>query len=148
MVEGDDKTTKILNSRNEDGIGILGILQRISIIIDCRLMARTYLDPGYHSSKAWSSNWDHPQNAQYLSPKQWVQSSKEFRQASQHAPIAIGIVGSKAKMIGPIERTVLQRACDVLFDSGLKIFNVSVSETGILELADIETELLQHHREA
>ena len=36
----------------------------------------------------------------------------------------------------------------MLFDSGLKIFDFGITEPGIYELADIETELFNHRLEA
>ena len=51
-------------------------------------------------------------------------------------------------MIGPIERTVLQGIGNVLLDSRLEIFDICISEPGIFELADIETELGNHRLEA
>ena len=42
----------------------------------------------------------------------------------------------------------MQRIWNVLFDSGLKILNFGISEPGIFEFADIETELFNHRIEA
>ena len=63
VVESDDKLTKVMNFCNK---GRISVLQQVRITLDYKLMA--YLDIGYHSSKAWSSNWDHPHDAQYFSP--------------------------------------------------------------------------------
>ena len=51
-------------------------------------------------------------------------------------------------MVRPVKRTILQRVGNVLFDSGWEIFNVCVSEPGIFELADVETELFNHRLKA
>jgi hypothetical protein len=51
-------------------------------------------------------------------------------------------------MIGPIETAVLQSVGDVLFNSRFEIFDVCISEPGIFELADIETQLSDHRLEA
>ena len=75
-----------------------------------------------------------------------MQSSKKFL---QHSPRAIiSIVGSEAKMIGPIERTILQCVGNVLFDTGWEITDVSIRKPRIFELADIETEPFDHRLEA
>jgi len=46
-----------------------------------------------------------------------------------------------------MKRTILQDVGNVLFNSGWEIINVGISEPGILELADIETELRDHYLE-
>ena len=51
-------------------------------------------------------------------------------------------------MIGPIKGTILQTVGNVLRDSGWEILDVLISESGIFEPADIETELLNHRLEA
>ena len=38
----------------------------------------------------------------------------------------------------------MQRIGNVLFDPGLEVFNLSISEPGIFELADIEAKLVYH----
>ena len=43
-----------------------------------------------------------------------------------------------------METTILQGVRNVLFHSGWEIFNVCISETGIFELADVETEVGSH----
>ncbi len=47
-----------------------------------------------------------------------------------------------------METTILQRVRNVLFHSGWEISDVCIGEPGIVELADIETELGGHHLEA
>ncbi len=51
-------------------------------------------------------------------------------------------------MVQPMEATILQGARNILFHSGWEIFNVCIGEPGIVELADVETELGSHHIEA
>ena len=50
-------------------------------------------------------------------------------------------------MVQPMETTILQGVRNVLFHSGWEIFNVCISEPGIVELADIETKLRSHYLE-
>ena len=47
-----------------------------------------------------------------------------------------------------MQRTILQGVGDVLFDSGWEILHILISDPGIFELADIETELFDHRLEA
>ena len=47
-------------------------------------------------------------------------------------------------MVRPMERTILQGVGNVLFNSGWEIFDSCISELGIFELADVETELCDH----
>ena len=47
-----------------------------------------------------------------------------------------------------METTILQGIGNVFFHSGWEIINVCISEPGILELADVETELCNHRLEA
>ena len=47
-----------------------------------------------------------------------------------------------------MERTILQSVGNILFDPRWKVFNVCISNPGILELADIETKLFNHRLEA
>ncbi len=58
------------------------------------------------------------------------------------------IVGSKTKVIRLVKRTVLQTVGNVPCDSGWEVFDVHISEPGIFELANIETELANHRLEA
>ena len=51
-------------------------------------------------------------------------------------------------MIRPIERTILQCIRNVLFDSGWEVTDVHIRKPRIFKLADIETELFDHHLEA
>jgi hypothetical protein len=51
-------------------------------------------------------------------------------------------------MVGPIVRTILQSVGNVLFDPGWEVLDVCISEPGIFEVADIETELLNHRLQA
>ena len=46
-----------------------------------------------------------------------------------------------------METTILQGVRNVLFHSGWKIFDVCIGEPGIVELADVETELDSHRFE-
>src|SRR5882757_8155083 len=103
--------------------------------------ACTHPDQGKQPSKAWNANWDHLHNTQHFNPKYWVQSFKEFLQASQHQHALIAVIWRKAKMVRPMEATILQGVRHVLFNSGWEICNVRISEPGIFELADVETEL-------
>jgi len=48
----------------------------------------------------------------------------------------------------PIERAILRRVANVLFDSGWGVFNICISKPGIFKLADIETELFDHRLQA
>ena len=50
-------------------------------------------------------------------------------------------------MVRPMQTTVLQGVRNIFIDSGWEIFYVCISEPGILELADIETELRDHRLE-
>ena len=47
-------------------------------------------------------------------------------------------------MVCPIAATIPQSVGNVLFGPGFKIFNVCIGEPRIFELADIETELVDH----
>jgi len=47
-----------------------------------------------------------------------------------------------------METTILQGVRNVLFHSGWEISDVFIGEPGIVELADVETELGSHHLEA
>jgi hypothetical protein len=51
-------------------------------------------------------------------------------------------------MVRPMERTILQGVGNILFNAGWEIFNVFIGEPGILELANVETELRNHRVEA
>ena len=51
-------------------------------------------------------------------------------------------------MVRPMETAILQGVRDILFHSGWEISNVCISEPGIFELADIETQLCNHRLEA
>ena len=51
-------------------------------------------------------------------------------------------------MVQPMETTILQGVRNILFHSGWEICNVCIGEPGIVELADVETELGSHHPEA
>ena len=51
-------------------------------------------------------------------------------------------------MVQPMETTVLQGVRNVLLHPGWEISNVCIGEPGIVELADVETELCGHHSEA
>ena len=51
-------------------------------------------------------------------------------------------------MIQPMETTVLQGIRNVLFHSEWEISDVCISEPGIVEFADVETELGSHHPDA
>jgi len=51
-------------------------------------------------------------------------------------------------MVRPMERTILQGVRNVLFHSGWEIFDVCISDPGIFELANVETELRKHRLEA
>ena len=51
-------------------------------------------------------------------------------------------------MVQPMKTTILQGIRDILFHSGWEISNVCVGEPGILELANVETELRGHRLEA
>ena len=51
-------------------------------------------------------------------------------------------------MVRPMETTILQGIRNVLLHPGWEISDVCISEPGIFELADIETELCSHHLEA
>ena len=64
-------------------------------------------------------------------------SKNSFKHPHSHPPITI--VGGEAKMVRPIERTILQRVGNVLLDPGLEILNLSVGHPGILKIADTET---------
>ena len=50
-------------------------------------------------------------------------------------------------MVQPMETTILQGVRNVLFHPRWKISDVSTSEAGIVELADVETKLGNHHLE-
>ena len=138
----DDETADVLNSLKKLRITTL---QLIRIILNTR-WGWTHLGPRYHLSNAWSTYRHHSQNAQYFNPVEWAQSFKEFRQAFPHPRITIG--GSKTKVIRPVKRTILQTVGDVLCDSGREIFDFRISDPGILEPADIETEFGNHRLEA
>ena len=60
----------------------------------------------------------------------------------------IVIVGNKAEVIRPIQRTILQGVGNIILDTALEISNVCISETGIFQVADIEAELANHCLEA
>ena len=47
-----------------------------------------------------------------------------------------------------MEATILQGVRNVLFRSGWEIPDICIGEPGIVELADVETELGSHHHEA
>ena len=51
-------------------------------------------------------------------------------------------------MVQPTEATVLQGVRDVLCHPEWEISNICISEPGIFELADVETELRGHRLEA
>jgi len=51
-------------------------------------------------------------------------------------------------MVRPMERTILQGVRNVLLHSGWEIFDVCISDPGIFELANIETELRKHRLKA
>ena len=51
-------------------------------------------------------------------------------------------------MMRPIERTILQSIGNVLFDSGLEIYNILISPSRVFEVADIEAELINHRLHA
>src|SRR5258706_3985324 len=54
----------------------------------------------------------------------------------------------KAKMVRPMETTILQGVRNVLLHSEWEIYDVCSSEPGIFELADVEAEFCSHHSEA
>ena len=47
-------------------------------------------------------------------------------------------------MVQPMETTILQGVRNVLFHPGCEIFDVCIGEPGIVELADVETEVGSH----
>ena len=51
-------------------------------------------------------------------------------------------------MVQPMQRTILQGVQDILFHSRWEICNIRIGEPGIVELADVETELCGHRLEA
>ena len=51
-------------------------------------------------------------------------------------------------MVQPMETTILQGVRNVLLHSGWEISNVCIGDPGIVELADVKTELGSHHLEA
>src|SRR5882757_4669610 len=53
----------------------------------------------------------------------------------------------KAKMVRPMQTAILQGVRNVFVNSGREIFYVCISEPGIFELADVETELRNHRLE-
>ena len=50
-------------------------------------------------------------------------------------------------MVRPMETTILQGIGNVFFNSGWEVFDICISEPGIFELADVETELCDHRLE-
>ena len=51
-------------------------------------------------------------------------------------------------MIQPMETAILQGVGNVFFHSGWEITNLRIGETGIVEFADVETELRSHRLDA
>ena len=51
-------------------------------------------------------------------------------------------------MLRPMETTILQGVRNIRFHSEWEISEICISEPGIFELADVETELCSHHSEA
>ena len=92
---------------------------------------------------AWSIDRDLSHNDQYFNQKSSERSLIKFLEVFPHA--LISILGSKATIIQPIERTMLQRVGDVLFASRWETFDICICEP---ELADIETRFFNHRLEA
>jgi len=51
-------------------------------------------------------------------------------------------------MVRPVETAILQGVGNVLLHSGWEVSNVCIGESGIFEIADIETEPFYHRPEA
>src|SRR5258706_5900922 len=54
----------------------------------------------------------------------------------------------EAKMVQPMETTILQGVRNVMFHLGWEIFDVCISKPRIFEIADVETKLRSHHLDA